>query len=200
MKWLAERIEHWPITRLTPDGRNARQHSDGQIAQIAASIAEFGFVTPCLISSDGRLIAGHGRLVAAQQLGLTDVPVIVLDHLSDTQRRALMLADNRIAELASWDDVVLRQELDALQLEDFDIDLTGFDLDAVTALFDSEEPTHPAIEITDIPVPTSPPLSKLGDLWQLGPHRLVCGDATDPRNYARLLAGEVAHMVFTDPP
>ena len=199
MEWLATHIEHWPITRLTPEARNARLHSEGQIAQIAASIAEFGFVTPCLIGSDGRLIAGHGRLAAAETLGLTQIPVIVLDHLSDTQRRALLLADNRLAELASWDEDVLRAQLDALQQEGFNLDLTGFDLDAVTALLDDEPEAS-----TDAPdcLPETPadPVSNPGDLWQLGPHRLLCGDATVPGDYACLLQGETAQMVFTDPP
>lgn len=198
MKWLATQIEQWPITQLTPDARNARVHSEGQIAQIAASIVEFGFINPCLIGNDGTLIAGHGRLAAAQTLGLTQIPVIVLDHLSDTQRRALLLADNRLAELASWDEAILRAQLDALQQEGFDLDLTGFDLEALTALLDAEDTAGNEDTVDALPVPV--PVSQPGDLWQLGPHRVLCGDATVPDNYTRLLQGETAHMVFTDPP
>src|SRR5690606_27621950 len=140
MSWLADRIEHWPIDKLLLYVRNARQHSDEQIAQIAASIAEFGFVNPILTGADGVLVAGHGRLAAARKLGLPTVPVVVLDHLTPTQRRALVLADNRLAELATWDDALLRIELEALQDDGFDLDLTGFDADALAELLADEEP------------------------------------------------------------
>ena len=140
MSWLADRIEHWPTTKLLPYVRNARQHSEEQIARIAVLIAEFGFVNPILTGVDGVLVAGHGRLAAARKLGLATVPVVVLDHLTPTQRRALVLADNRLAELATWDDALLRVELEALQDEGFDLDLTGFDADALAALLADEEP------------------------------------------------------------
>ncbi|HMM46342.1 MAG TPA: site-specific DNA-methyltransferase, partial [Candidatus Macondimonas sp.] len=202
MNWFAERIEHWPIDKLLPYARNARQHSDEQIAQIAASIAEFGFVNPCLVGADGVLVAGHGRLAAARKLGLSTVPVVVLDHLTPTQRRALVLADNRLAELSTWDDVLLRIELEALQDEGFDLDLTGFDADALAELLAGEEPEHEG-QTEDDAVPEMPeePVSKPGDVWRLGPHRLVCGDATTAEAYAQLFPdGERADMVFTDPP
>ena len=202
MNWFAERIEHWPIDKLLPYVRNARQHSDEQIAQIAASIAEFGFVNPCLVGADGVLVAGHGRLAAARKLGLSTVPVVVLDHLTPTQRRALVLADNRLAELSTWDDVLLRIELEALQDEGFDLDLTGFDADALAELLAGEEPEHEG-QTEDDAVPEIPeePVSKPGDVWRLGPHRLVCGDATAAEAYAQLFPdGERAVMVFTDPP
>ncbi|MEW6248970.1 MAG: site-specific DNA-methyltransferase, partial [Nitrospirota bacterium] len=178
------------------------QHSDEQIAQIAASIAEFGFVNPCLVGADGVLVAGHGRLAAARKLGLSTVPVVVLDHLTPTQRRALVLADNRLAELSTWDDVLLRIELEALQDEGFDLDLTGFDADALAELLAGEEPEHEG-QTEDDAVPEIPeePVSKPGDVWRLGPHRLVCGDATAAEAYAQLFPdGERADMVFTDPP
>jgi len=202
MSWLADRIEHWPIDKLLPYARNARTHSDEQIAQIAASIAEFGFVNPCLVGADGVLVAGHGRLAAARKLGLPTVPVVVLDHLTPTQRRALVLADNRLAELSTWDDALLRIELEALQDEGFDLDLTGFDADALAELLAGEEPEHEG-QTEDDAAPDVPeePVSRPGDVWRLGPHRLVCGDATTAEAYARLFPdGERADMVFTDPP
>jgi DNA modification methylase len=200
--WLADRIELWPIDKLLPYVRNARQHSDEQIAQIAASIAEFGFVNPILTGADGVLVAGHGRLAAARKLGLATVPVVVLDHLTPTQRRALVLADNRLAELATWDDALLRIELEALQDDGFDLDLTGFDADALAELLADEEPQIEG-RTEDDAAPDVPeePVSRPGDVWRLGPHRLVCGDATTAEAYARLFPdGERADMVFTDPP
>jgi len=201
MSWVADKIEHWPLARLLPYARNARTHSDDQVAQIAASIVEFGFTNPCLVGADGVLVAGHGRLLAARKLGLDTVPVVVLDHLSQTQRRALVLADNRIAENAGWDDAMLRTELEALQADGFDLDLTGFDPDALAELLAGEE-TDQAGEVDDDDVPeeTVALVSRPGDLWVLGEHRVLCGDATDPESYARLLPGERADMVFIDPP
>lgn len=201
MSWVAEKIEHWPLARLLPYARNARTHSDEQVAQIAASIVEFGFTNPCLVGADGVLVAGHGRLLAARKLGLETVPVVVLDHLTATQRRALVLADNRIAENAGWDDAMLRTELEALQADGFDLDLTGFDPDALAELLAGEE-TDQAGEVDDDDVPEEAVavVSRPGDLWVLGEHRVLCGDATDPESYARLLLGERADMVFIDPP
>ena len=124
--WIAGKIEHWTIDKLVPYARNARTHSPAQIDQIAASIAEFGFTNPILVGSDGVIIAGHGRLEAARKLGLETVPVIVLDHLTPTQRRALVIADNRIAENAGWDEEMLSLELAELQELDFNLELTGF--------------------------------------------------------------------------
>lgn len=138
--WLAERIEQWPTAQLIPYARNARTHSEEQVAQIAASIAEFGFTNPILVGSDGVIVAGHGRLAAARKLGLERVPVVVLDHLTPTQRRALVIADNRIAENAGWDEQLLRIELQDLQAEGFDLDLTGFDADALAELIAGDEP------------------------------------------------------------
>jgi DNA modification methylase len=201
MNWVADKIEHWPLARLLPYARNARTHSDDQVAQIAASIVEFGFTNPCLVGADGVLVAGHGRLLAARKLGLETVPVVVLDHLSSTQRRALVLADNRIAENAGWDDATLRTELEALQADGFDLDLTGFDPDALAELLAGEE-TDQAGEVDDDDVPEEAVavVSRPGDVWLLGEHRVLCGDATDPENYVRLLSGERADMVFIDPP
>lgn len=201
MNWLADKIEQWPTAKLLPYARNARTHSEAQVAQIAASIAEFGFTNPILAGGDGVIVAGHGRLAAAQKLGLGTVPVVVLDHLSPTQRRALVIADNRIAENAGWDDAMLRVELEALQLEGFDLDLTGFDADALAELLAGDEPDFDGQADEDaVPEVSETPISRPGDVWVLGPHRLLCGDSTVAESYDRLLQGEVADMVFTDPP
>jgi len=201
MNWLADKIEQWPTAKLLPYARNARTHSDDQVAQIAASIAEFGFTNPILAGSDGIIVAGHGRLAAAQKLGLEIVPVVVLDHLSPTQRRALVIADNRIAENAGWDDAMLRIELESLQLEGFDIDLTGFDADALAELLAGDEPNKDGqIDEDAVPEVGETPISRPGDIWIMGSHRLLCGDSTVAESYDRLMQGEVADMVFTDPP
>ena len=199
--WLADKIEQWPTAKLVPYARNARTHSDAQVAQIAASIAEFGFTNPILAGSDGVIVAGHGRLAAAQKLGLEMVPVVVLDHLTPTQRRALVIADNRIAENAGWDDELLRVELEALQDEGFDLDLTGFNADALADLLTGDEPDGEGETDDDaVPEVSETPVSRPGDVWLLGGHRLLCGDATVAASYRTLLDGEPVDMVFTDPP
>jgi DNA modification methylase len=199
--WLAEKIEPWPTAKLIPYARNARQHSDAQVAQIAASIAEFGFTNPILAGSDGVIVAGHGRLAAAQKLGLITVPVVVLDHLTPTQRRALVLADNRIAENATWDEDLLRVELADLQGAGFDLDITGFDADALAELMAGDEPDVAGQTDEDaIPDVSDAPVSRAGDIWHMGPHRLLCGDATLAASYDALLGDERVAMVFTDPP
>ncbi len=199
--WLAEKIEPWPTAKLIPYARNARQHSDAQVAQIAASIAEFGFTNPILAGSDGVIVAGHGRLAAAQKLGLITVPVVVLDHLTPTQRRALVLADNRIAENATWDEDLLRVELADLQDAGFDLDITGFDADALAELMAGDEPEVSGQTDEDaVPEVSDAPVSRAGDVWHLGPHRLLCGDATLTASYDALLGDERVDMVFTDPP
>ncbi len=199
--WLADKLEHWPIERLLPYIRNARTHSEEQIAQIAASIAEFGFTAPILAGSDGVIVAGHGRLAAARKLGLATVPVVVLEHLTPTQRRALVIADNKIAENAGWDDELLRLELAELQEADFDLALTGFDADELLEIIAGEETTtegHTDEDAApDVPVT---PVSQTGDVWIMGKHRLLCGDSTDAASFALLMAGEKAAMTFTDPP
>ena len=199
--WLADKIEQWPTAKLVPYARNARTHSDDQVAQIAASIAEFGFTNPILAGSDGVIVAGHGRLAAAQKLGLDLVPVVVLDHLSPTQRRALVIADNRIAENAGWDDAMLRIEIAALQDDDFDLSLTGFDADALAELMAGDESDGQG-QTDDDAMPEMPetPVSRPGDVWLLGGHRLLCGDSTVADSYDRLLDGAPVDMVFTDPP
>lgn len=200
MSWFADKIEQWPTAKLLPYARNARTHSDDQVAQIAASIAEFGFTNPILAGSDGIIVAGHGRLAAAQKLGLEIVPVVVLDHLTPTQRRALVIADNRIAENAGWDDAMLRIELEALQLEGFDLDITGFDADALAELIAGDEPTTRQTDEDAVPELGETPISRPGDIWIMGKHRVLCGDATVVEGYDRLMQGDAADMVFTDPP
>ena len=166
--WLADKIEQWPTAKLLPYARNARTHSDDQVAQIAASIAEFGFTNPILAGSDGVIVAGHGRLAAAQKLGLAVVPVVVLDHLSPTQRRALVIADNRIAENAGWDDAMLRIEIAALQDDDFDVSLTGFDADALAELMAGDEPDGEGDTDDDaVPELSETPISRSGDVWNI---------------------------------
>jgi DNA modification methylase len=199
--WLADKIEQWPTAKLLPYARNARTHSEEQVAQIAASIAEFGFTNPILAGADGVIVAGHGRLAAAHKLGLALVPVVVLEHLSPTQRRALVIADNRIAENAGWDEAMLRIELVTLQDDDFDVSLTGFDADALADLL-ADEDGNGAGETDDDAVPeiTETPISRLGDVWVLGGHRLLCGDSTKAECFEQLLQGSQVDMVFTDPP
>jgi DNA modification methylase len=199
--WLADKIEQWPTAKLLPYARNARTHSEEQVAQIAASIAEFGFTNPILAGADGVIVAGHGRLAAAHKLGLALVPVVVLEHLSPTQRRALVIADNRIAENAGWDEAMLRIELVTLQDDDFDVSLTGFDADALAELLADEDGSGDG-ETDDDAVPeiTETPISRPGDVWLLGGHRLLCGDSTKAECFEQLLQGEQVDMVFTDPP
>ena len=199
--WLADKIEQWPTSKLLPYARNARTHSEEQVAQIAASIAEFGFTNPILAGSDGVIVAGHGRLAAAQKLGMEVVPVVVLDHLSTTQRRALVIADNRIAENAGWDEAMLRVELVSLQDDEFDLVLTGFDADDLADLLAGEDGDGAGQTDDDaVPEVTETPISRPGDVWLLDGHRLLCGDSTQIGSYKQLLEGELVDMVFTDPP
>ena len=200
ISWLADKIEQWPTDKLVPYARNARTHSDAQVAQIAASIAEFGFTNPILAGRDGVIVAGHGRLAAAQKLGIATVPVVVLDHLTPTQRRALVIADNRIAENAGWDEAMLQVELADLQGDDFDLSLTGFDADALADLLAGEETTSDGQTDEDSVPDAGTSITRPGDVWICGNHRVICGDSTDASTYDALMAGEIADMVFTDPP
>lgn len=194
-----ETVEQWPLHRLIPYARNARTHSDAQVSQIAASIVEFGFVNPILVGEDSVIIAGHGRLMAAQQLGMEAVPVIVLGHLSETQRRALILADNRLAMSAGWDEAMLKLELGDLQELDFDLDLIGFSDDELDELLVLDESAGQTDE-DDIPEPEDEAVSQRGDVWLLGGHRVMCGDSTSQEDLITLMDGELADMAFTDPP
>ena len=196
-------IEYRSIDALIPYVRNARTHSEEQIAQIAASIREFGFNNPILIDGQHGVIAGHGRLLAARQLGITLLPVIELAHLTDAQKRAFILTDNKLTEIGGWDQELLSLELADLEMNGFDLELTGFDAGEIASLFDrsGERDQEPAEngddEIPDVP---QQPISRIGDLWLLGTHRLVCGDATDLRVMESLMQGEQADLCFTSPP
>jgi DNA modification methylase len=194
-------VEFRQIDQLLPYVRNARTHSAVQIRQIAASIAEFGFNNPVLIDAEGSIIAGHGRVLAAGELKLPQVPVIVLSHLTESQKRAFRIADNQLALNAAWDPDVLRLELKALAAAaELALDLTGFDPDELDRLL-AEPETEEELTDPDIaPPPPRVPVTVVGDLWVLGDHRLLCGDATDKEAIETLLAGETAAMVFTDPP
>jgi len=187
------------VDSLIPYARNSRTHSSEQVGQIAASIKEFGFLNPIIVDGDNGIIAGHGRVLAAQKLGLAELPVIEAGHLSDTQRRAYIIADNKLAMNAGWDDEMLRVELDALGVDGFDIELTGFSLDEIADLQIEEVPEG----LTDedaLPEAPDEPLTVEGDVWVLGRHRLMCGDSTSIDAVDRLMDGQKADMVFTDPP
>lgn len=192
-------VEYRPLDALVPYANNARTHSDEQIAQIAASIAEFGFVNPVLVDERGIIIAGHGRLAAARLLGMSEVPVIELAHLSETQRKALIIADNRIALNAGWDDELLKLELETLKAEDFDIDILGFDPTEIDDLLfgDDEDESGDDEAVPEVP---EDPVSESGDVWILGAHRVLCGDATILTDIEKVMDGQLADMVFTDPP
>ena len=196
-------IEHLPVADLRPYSRNARTHSPKQIAQIAASIRTFGFNNPVLIDRAGTIIAGHGRVEAAKQLGLDTVPVIRLEHLNEDQKRAYILADNRLAEKAGWDREILAIELQHLVLVDtgFDISITGFEMAEIDVLIGEGQDAGKDDPADKVPaVEPGPAVTQLGDIWTIGRHRLICGDATEGATYARLLDGATAQMVFTDPP
>ena len=194
-------VEPWQVDRLIPYIRNARTHSAEQVAQVAASIVEFGWTNPILVGADGVIIAGHARLLAARKLGMTEVPVIVLDHLSETQRRALVIADNRLAMNAGWDEEMLRVELESLQVDGFNLDIVGFSDEEIEALLQEPEEAR-AGNTDDDAVPETPEtaVTAPGDVWILGEHRLLCGDSTQMESVEKVLAGGLADMVFTDPP
>jgi DNA modification methylase len=195
----AEKVEKWDIEKLIPYARNARTHSNEQVGQIAASIKEWGWTTPVLVDEDGGIIAGHGRTMAAKRLGLREVPVMVARGWSDAKKRAYVLADNKLALNAGWDDAMLALELKELGETGFDLDLTGFSLDEIAALTPVE--VEPGLTDEDA-VPEAPeePTTRLGDVWILGQHRLMCGDSTSIDAVEKLMDGQKADMVFTDPP
>jgi DNA modification methylase len=198
---LADRIELWPIDRLRPYERNPRTHSGAQVNQIAASMVEFGWTNPVLVDEQGGILAGHGRLLAARKLGLVEVPVIRFEHLSEAQKRAYLIADNQLALQAGWDDAVLAEELAWLRDERFDLDLVGFDateLERLLAIADGGTASDEAED--EVPEPPEDPVSKPGDLWVLGNHRLLCGDATVLADVERVLGGQLVDMTFCDPP
>lgn len=196
------KIEQIQTEKLIPYARNSKLHSEAQVGQIAASIREFGFNNPVLIDKDNGIIAGHGRVLGAQKLGLESVPCLRLAHLTDIQKRAYIIADNRLSETGGgWDTELLALEIEDLRLEDFDIDLTGFDADALEAMFDQEtETTEGLTDEDEVPEVPAEPVTKLGDLWILGNHRVMCGDSTSIDAVEALMDGQKADMVFADPP
>jgi DNA modification methylase len=191
------------VSALKPYARNARRHSKRQVRQIADSIRRFGFTNPVLVSDEGEIIAGHGRVLAAKELGLETVPTLRLSHLTSEERRAYVLADNKLALNAGWDTETLAIELEALIALEFDVSLTGFSLAEIDFTLDkareasTEAPDNPADRIPD---PGTVAVASAGDLWHLGRHRLLCGDARSPHSVARLLGDDKADLIFTDPP
>ena len=203
MPAVIETFENLPIASVTPDPRNPRVHSKRQVAQIARSMEEFGFVNPIIIDETGKIIAGHGRLQAAQLLGLQSLPSIRLRGLSELQKRTLLIADNKIAENAAWDRELLARELEALVSLDVDLELTGFEVADFDILVGSAEEEADGADAADEacePDPNTEPVSLRGDLWILGEHRLICGDALVSETYQTLLRGELAQGVVADFP
>ncbi|MAY89471.1 MAG: DNA methylase [Pseudooceanicola sp.] len=202
LSFAPDAIEMWPLARLQPYAKNAKAHGADQVAKIAASMAEFGWTVPCLVADDGELIAGHGRVLAATQLGLTEAPVIVLGHLTEAQRRAYRIADNKLTELGTWDEALLSAELNDLLAEDYDLSLIGFDDAELEALLAGEVDPETATREGEDEVPEAPetPTSRPGDLWVLGKHRLLCGDATVATDVERLLGDVTPLLMVTDPP
>jgi len=198
-KWPADRVERRKVSALTPYARNSRTHSDAQVAQIAASIKEWGFTTPVLIEPDGGIIAGHGRVMAAQRLGLDEVPVVIAEGWTEAQKRAYVIADNKLALNAGWDDQLLKIELDELAGLDFDLTLTGFDLDEIAAL-EPEVLTEGLTDEDAVPEVPAQPVTVEGDVWVMGRHRLMCGDSTSIDHLERLCDGQLVDMWLTDPP
>jgi DNA modification methylase len=195
-------VEHRSTASLKPYARNARRHSKRQVKQIADSITRFGFTNPVLISDDGEIIAGHGRVEAAKLLRLKTVPTLTLSHLTATEQRAYVLADNKLALNAGWDQDILAIELQGLIDLDFDVALTGFSLAEVDLVLDAAHESDPAATGPEdgIPAMAVSAVSQTGDLWALGRHRLLCGDARLAADYERVLDGRPADLVFTDPP
>ena len=195
-------VQYRDPAHLKPYAGNARTHSKKQVRQIADSIERFGFINPVLLSGN-QIVAGHGRVMAAKLLGLTSVPTLALSHLSDAERRAYVLADNKLALNAGWDNEMLAIELQGLIDLEFDVELTGFSLAEIDLVLDEAREANVATPSSpDDAVPLYPAavVARMGDVWQLGRHRLLCGDARDPASYTALLGNELADLVFTDPP
>jgi DNA modification methylase len=196
----AKSIEWLSTSELIPYARNSRTHSDAQVAQIAGSIKEFGFNNPILIDEANSIIAGHGRVMAAQKIGLDKVPCIRLEHLSETQRRAYVIADNRLALNAGWDDKMLEVELKQLDEDSFDLTLLGFDESELKALMNPIQETEGLTDEDEVPEVPEEPKTKPGDIYQLGRHRLMCGDSTSIDAVEKLMDGNKVDLIFTDPP
>lgn len=189
------------LDELIPYARNSRTHSEEQILQIASSIREFGFNNPVLIDQDGGIIAGHGRVLAARKIGMSEVPTIELRHLTETQKRAYVIADNKIALNAGWDEEMLKLELEELRLADFDIDLTGFTDEEFNLLMDEPETQKEGLTEDDfVPEVVENAITKPGDIWKLGNHRVMCGDSTSIDAVDQLMQGKKVDICFTSPP
>lgn len=193
------KVEQIEVSKLIPYARNARTHSEAQVAQIAASIKEFGWTNPILVDGEKGIIAGHGRLAAARQLGMKEVPVIELSHLTPTQKKALILADNKLALNAGWDTEMLLTEFEELDMEGYNLDLTGFTADEINDM--KPEVVNEGLTDEDaVPEVPEEPKTKLGDIWILGNHRLMCGDSNDVISIDKLLHGIAPNAIVTDPP
>ena len=193
------KIEQVKLDALIPYARNSRTHSDAQVAQIAASIKEFGFTNPVLIDETGSIIAGHGRVMAARKLAIADIPSIRLIHLTEAQKKAYVIADNKLALNAGWDDEMLAVELTDLKDMGFDLDLTGFSTDEIEALL-APAGTEGLTDEDAVPEVPEAPVTVLGDVWLLGKHRVMCGDSTSINAVEKLMDGQKADMCFTSPP
>lgn len=194
-------IEHIATEKLIPYARNSRTHSEEQVAQVAASMREFGFTNPVLIDAGGVIVAGHGRVMAAKSIGLKEVPCIRLGHLTESQIRAYVIADNKLAENAGWDEDMLRIEMQALQADDFDLGLLGFgDAEIAELLKEDIEPSEGLTDADEVPEVRREVISKAGDIWALGRHRLMCGDSTNVAAVQALMGGGMVDLLLTDPP
>ena len=187
-----------PVADLVPYARNSRTHSQQQVDKIAASIREFGFLNPIIVDAGNGIVAGHGRVMAAQKLGLASLPVIEAAHLTEAQKRAYVIADNRLALDAGWDNELLKIELQDLDAEGFDLSLTGFNLDEIGNLL--AEPTEGLTDEDAVPEVPAVPVTVEGDVWVMGRHRIVCGSSTDEHTVSKVLAGVKPHIMVTDPP
>ena len=196
---MAQNIENIKTNELIPYAGNTRAHSENQVAQVAASIKEFGFTNPILIDAANGIIAGHGRLMAAQKLGMDVVPCLRLDHLTDAQRRAYVIADNKLALNATWDEAALAGEIERLLEDGFDLDLTGFGEDEISDFLQDTE-SEGLTDKDEVPDVADQVVSVQGDVWLLGDHRLMCGDSTSIDAVEKLMGGNKADMVYTDPP
>ena len=196
--WPADHVERRSVESLIPYARNARTHSEEQVAQLAASIKEWGWTTPVLVDEDGQIIAGHGRVMAARKLGIEEVPVMIARGWTEAQRRAYVLADNQLAANAGWDMDLLKVELGDLDLTGFDLDLIGFDDKTLAGLL--QETTEGLTDEDAVPEAPAEPVSVLGDVWALGRHRLMCGDSTSVDHLQQLCDGQLVDMWITDPP
>jgi DNA modification methylase len=188
-----------PIDKLVPYINNSRTHSPEQVMKLRASLREFGFINPVIIDKDYGVIAGHGRLMAAKEEGMTEVPCVFAEHLTEAQKKAYIIADNRMAMDAGWDEELLRVEIESLEAEAFDLSLTGFDEKELSKLFDDGNETEDDDFDVDAEL-EKPPITQPGDIWLLGRHRLLCGDSTKPETFEVLMGGMKANLVITDPP